>query len=50
MSEHPNAFALLVPAVMDAGYLVQVGTLDSLGLSGADEWGVGVEGMLAYCG
>lgn len=46
MSGHRNAFALLVPAVMDAGYILQTRTLDRLGLPGADEWGIGVEGML----
>jgi hypothetical protein len=49
MSEHPNAFALLVPAIMDAGYFLRDGTLDRLGLAGVDEWGISVDGVFISC-
>ncbi|KAJ3554330.1 hypothetical protein NP233_g12444 [Leucocoprinus birnbaumii] len=48
VSEFPNAFAILVPAILDAGYLMQAGVLEHLNVAGSFEWGIGVEDLCGF--
>lgn len=48
ISKLPNAFVLLVPAILDTGYLLQKEALDRVNFRGSHEWGLGVEGMFKY--
>ncbi|KAF5356753.1 hypothetical protein D9756_006516 [Leucocoprinus leucothites] len=48
MSEYPNAFAILVPAILDAGYLMQAGVLDHLNIPGSLDWGISVKDLCEF--